>query len=211
MAEGLPPLRKRLIFDFGAVVFRWAPQELLAQLLPQHVAGPADAAALVQRFFQGFGGPWGRFDRGDIERPALTAALAAQTGLSAAEVNVVIDAVPRALTPLPDTVAWLGRLREAGHRLYYLSNMPAPYADHLEREHAFLTWFADGVFSARVRLGKPDEAIFRLALARFGERAEDCVFIDDHPANVAAARRLGLSAVLFRDAAQAQAELAGLL
>jgi putative hydrolase of the HAD superfamily len=75
------------------------------------------------------------------------------------------------------------RLRAAGHRLYYLSNMPA---------------------------GKPDEAIFRLALQRFGERAEDCIFLDDHPANVAVACQLGLKAVQFRDAAQAEADVAAL-
>jgi HAD superfamily hydrolase (TIGR01509 family) len=203
-------MRKRLIFDFGAVVFRWAPAELMARVLPQRAATADQAQALAEAFFQGFGGPWGRFDRGGIGLPELACALAGQTGLSEPEVHAVIDAVPWSLTPMADTLDWLARLRAGGHRLYYLSNMPAPYADHLEREHDFLAWFHGGVFSGRVGLGKPDEAIFRLALARFGERAEDCVFIDDHAANVAAARRLGLHAVLFRDAAQAQAEVSGL-
>jgi len=38
---------------------------------------------------------------------------------------------PRAY-PLPDTEAWLRRLKAAGHRLVFLSNMPVPYARHLE-------------------------------------------------------------------------------
>ncbi len=204
--QGLP----RYIFDFGAVVFRWPPLELMAEVLPQRVPDRHAAALVVERFFQGFGGAWGRFDRGEIELPELTRALVAQTGLEADEVGRVIDAVPAALTPMSGTLDWLSRLRAQGHRLYYLSNMPAPYADHLEREHDFLGWFRDGVFSARVRLGKPDAAIFHLALQRFGECAEDCVFVDDHPANVAAARAIGLRAVQFHNAAQAEAEAAAL-
>ena len=38
--------------------------------------------------------------------------------------------------------------------------MPAPYADHLERNHAYFDLFDDGVFSARVQKMKPDAAIF---------------------------------------------------
>lgn len=202
--------QRRYIFDFGAVVFRWAPLELMTEVLPHRVPDRHAAAQLVERFFQGFRGAWGRFDRGEIDVPELTQALMLQTGLEAHEVRRVIDAVPDSLTPMADTLDWLARLRAAGHRLYFLSNMPAPYADHLERRHDFLCWFHDGVFSARVRLGKPDEAIFRLALGRFGERAEDCVFLDDHPANVEAARRIGLNAVLFRHARQAEAEVTAL-
>jgi HAD superfamily hydrolase (TIGR01509 family) len=200
----------RYIFDFGAVLFRWAPVDLMTEVLPRHAPDRQTAAVLVERFFQGFGGAWGRFDRGDIELPELTQVLMVQAGLEADEVRRVIDAVPASLTPMVDTLDWLARLRAAGHRLYYLSNMPAPYAEHLERSHDFLRWFRDGVFSARVRLGKPDEAIFRLALQRFGERAEDCIFLDDHPANVAVACQLGLKAVQFRDAAQAEADVAAL-
>jgi FMN phosphatase YigB (HAD superfamily) len=37
------------------------------------------------------------------------------------------------------------------------------------------------------------------------------VFIDDLPANIEAARRIGLHTILFRDAAQCQGELDGLL
>ena len=131
----------------------------------------------------------------------------AQTGLHADEVAAVVDAVPAELAPIGPTVELLGRLRDAGHRLFYLSNMPRPLATHLEQSHHFLSWFDDGVFSGRVQLSKPEPAIFVHALERFGVPAGDCIFLDDHPANVEAARALGIDAVLFSDAAQAEAEL----
>jgi putative hydrolase of the HAD superfamily len=201
---------KHLIFDFGAVLFRWEPVALMQAVLPQRAPDGASARSLAERVFKGYTGAWGRFDAGMIERAALVPLLSAQAGLDEAEVEALIDAIPLHLTPLPATVALLDELAQAGHRLFYLSNMPKAFADHLERHQPVLKRFEDGVFSGRVYLAKPDRAIFELALRQFGVEAGDCVFLDDHPANVDAARALGLGAVLFTDAAQARPALQAL-
>jgi putative hydrolase of the HAD superfamily len=203
----LPAAPMKFVFDFGAVLFDWRPPALLRQHLPQRVVDEASAAHWVQQFFQDYSGDWGAFDGGTLAADELVARIAARTGLSPAEVQAVVDAVPQALAPLPDSVALLARLRRAAQPLYYLSNMPAPYADHLERTHPFVGWFDDGVFSSRVKLSKPAPAIFALAQQRFGHPGHELVFLDDHPANVAAARAAGWNALLFRDAAQAEADL----
>jgi FMN phosphatase YigB (HAD superfamily) len=108
---------------------------------------------------------------------------------------------------LADTVALLQRLKGAGHRLYYLSNMPRSYAEHLERQNAFIGDFLDGIFSARVGLMKPHRAIFELASERFSLRGAPTVFIDDHAGNIAAAQAHGWQGVHFSGAAQAEREL----
>jgi len=53
------------------------------------------------------------------------------------------------------------------------------------------------VISAEVGLTKPDPHIYRLALAKLGARPEESVFIDDVPANVAAARSIGMAGIEF--------------
>jgi HAD superfamily hydrolase (TIGR01509 family) len=201
------PAPLKFVFDFGAVLFDWRPPALLRQHLPGHATDEASAAHWVREVFQSYGGDWGAFDGGHIGADEVVARIAQRTGLPAADVQRVVDAVPQALAPLPDSVALLARLRQAGQPLYYLSNMPAPYAGHLEQTHDFLGWFADGVFSSRVKLSKPDPAIFALAAQRFGHPPQELVFLDDHPANVAAARAAGWKAVPFTDAAQAEVEL----
>lgn len=197
----------KFVFDFGAVLFSWQPARLLQRTLPHHAADEGAARRLVDAIFQGYGGEWGQFDRGTIEPGDLVQRIARRTGLSEADVQAVVDAVPGELAPIPDTVSLLTRLRDAQRPLYYLSNMPAPYADHLEREHDFVGWFDEGVFSARVKLAKPDAAIFHLAARRFGARPSELVFLDDHPANVEAARGAGWNAVQFTDAPAAEIEL----
>ncbi len=197
----------KIVFDFGGVLFDWRPSELLKRELPQRASDDATARHWVAQIFQDYGGDWGEFDRGTVEPAVLVERIARRTGLAAHEVQAVVDGVPAELQPVPATVALLGRLRAAGAPLYYLSNMPAPYADHLEAEHDFVGWFRDGVFSSRVKAIKPEPGIFALAAARFDARAEDLLFFDDHLPNVLAARAAGWQALQFSDAAAAEAAL----
>lgn len=198
---------KTLVFDFAGVLFAWHPPHMLMRELPQRAHDEASAAHWAGEIFQGYDGDWLAFDQGRVEVPELVQRIAARTGLAAAEVQRVVDAVPHELQPIAPSVDLVRRLRAAGRDLVFLSNMPAPYSDHLEREHAFVGWFRAGVFSGRVNQAKPARAIFELAAARFGRSPPDLVFLDDHRSNVDAARALGWNALHFVDAAQAEAEL----
>lgn len=196
-----------VVFDFGGVLFRWQPRELLARLMPERTRTPEAAQALFDAVFENYGGDWGEFDRGTVEPGPLAERIARRTGLTEAEVHAVIDAVPAELQPIPGTVELLRRLHAAGVPLYYLSNMPAPYAQHLERTHHFLGLFRAGVFSSRVRLIKPEREIFVHTARLLGIEPARTLFIDDVARNVAAARDAGWRAVQFADAAQCSAAL----
>jgi putative hydrolase of the HAD superfamily len=80
-------------------------------------------------------------------------------------------------------------LRQAGLRTALLSNSwgNGGYARNL-----FPDLFDVVVISAEVGMRKPEERIFRHAAALLGLEPQECVFIDDVPANVAAAEAIGL-------------------
>jgi putative hydrolase of the HAD superfamily len=198
---------KKFVFDFGGVVFHWKPTRLLQRELPQQATDEASAARWADAVFQGFGGDWAEFDRGTLGVPEIVQRIARRTGLVASDVLRVVMGVPVELQPDAATLDLLGRLRQAGHGLHYLSNMPAPFADLIEAREPFMPWFQSGVFSARVGVIKPEPAIYTLAQARFGARPEDLVFLDDHLPNVLAARELGWHALHFSDAATAEAAM----
>lgn len=197
------------VFDFGGVVFDWRPLDLLRTALPLRARDDATARATAAELFEGFAphGQWAAFDRGDVDAAGLAQRIARRTSLREAEVHAFIAAIPRHLEPIAETVDLLRRLKAAGHRLFYLSNMPAPFADHLERSHAFIDWFEDGIFSSRVRVAKPQREIFDAAARRFRLPPHELVFIDDAEPNVAAARALGWNAIVFRDALACAAAL----
>jgi putative hydrolase of the HAD superfamily len=59
------------------------------------------------------------------------------------------------------------------------------------------TTFHEMIISAEVGLAKPDPAIFGLALARLNVKAAAAIFVDDVPANLEAARAIGMRPILF--------------
>lgn len=195
---------KKIVFDFGGVVFQWKPTRLLQREIPQHATDEASAARWAETVFEGYGGDWGEFDRGTLDVPVLVQRIARRTGLDETDVLRVVMAVPVELQPQAATVDLLHRLRQAGHGLHYLSNMPRPFADLIEAREPFVSWFHSGVFSSRVGVIKPEPAIYELAAARFGARPDELVFLDDHLPNVLAARDLGWNALHFSDAATAE-------
>ena len=205
-------MTRTVVFDFGAVLFQWQPYRLLQETVPDLAPDEASARRVAAQIFESFTpeSDWARFDLGRIAEAELAERIAARIGVRAEQVRRVIDGIPPHLQAQAPTVTLLKQLKAAGHRLFYLSNMPHPYADHLERCNDFVADFQDGIFSARVGLMKPHAAIFELAEQRFGLVPADTVFIDDHAGNVQAARSRGWQAVHFADAAQAGAELQAL-
>ena len=200
----------KIVFDFAGVLFHWQPRRMLMRVLALHAVDEASAAHWEAAIFQHWGGDWAEFDRGVIDVEPLALKIAARTALHVDEVRAVINAIPYELRADAATVQLVQELADAGHELYFLSNMPAAFADHLESQHDFLRSFRAGVFSARVHAVKPEAAIFRIAEQRFAAAAHELVFIDDVMANVAAAREAGWRALQYVDAAQCRAALAAL-
>jgi putative hydrolase of the HAD superfamily len=66
------------------------------------------------------------------------------------------------------------------------------------------------VSSCFVGIRKPDERIYRLALDLSQYAAEECCFVDDRPANLEAAAKVGMRTVLMKDPAQLRRDLQGL-
>jgi putative hydrolase of the HAD superfamily len=198
----------RIVFDFGGVLFNWRPRDLVRRFLPGHATDDASVLRLVAGVFQGFGGDWAQFDRGVLEADELVHRIATRTSLPASDVAALVAGVPPSLTPRPDTVDMLLRLRAAGVTLHFLSNMPRPYAAHLDRTHPeLMRQFERGLYSSHVQLIKPEAALYELASRQFDAPAERLVLLDDIAANVDAARANGWKALQFTDAADCEQAL----
>ncbi|WP_323980664.1 HAD family hydrolase [Aeromonas media] len=189
-----------IIFDLGRVVVSWDPVGIV-----RSVRGPDGAEALAEQLFNH--PDWLEVDRGTLSLHAMASQAEARTGLSAAENLAILQAVPASLLPDPAMVTLIEVLHSAGHRLYALSNMGHASIDWLEQHQEFWRFFSGKVVSARVRMIKPEPDIYRYLLVSFDLKAGECLFIDDSPANVAAAQALGLQGMVFTDAAACRRQL----
>jgi putative hydrolase of the HAD superfamily len=66
------------------------------------------------------------------------------------------------------------------------------------------------VSSCYVGMRKPDEKIYRVALDLIQKAPDECCFIDDRPANIEGAAKVGMRTVLMRDPALLTKNLQGL-
>jgi putative hydrolase of the HAD superfamily len=202
------PASKTVVFDVGGVIVRWQPLELMRAHLPQ-----VDADEAFVKVFErwAIGSDWREFDLGRIEPEALAERISHRTGYARDAIAALIAAVPAHLAPMADSVALIERVRTAGHRLALLSNMPAPYAAHLEAAHDCFGWFEHRAWSGRLGAAKPERGIFdHVQAALSAEDPSRLLFIDDHTGNIDAARRLGWNALHFRSSAQVEDELRAL-
>jgi 2-haloacid dehalogenase len=105
----------------------------------------------------------------------------------------------------------VAELDAAGVPLFAITNFSHEWWPPFRaREAALFDRFRDVVVSGAEKLVKPDAAIYRLALARFGLRAEEAVFIDDNEANVAGAAAVGMTALHFTGEGKLRRELSDL-
>ncbi len=183
-----------VIFDVGKVLYDWNPRFLYERLIPQGEALDAFLRDVVNEewHFQHDAGR--RFAETSEE---LVAKFPQHAELIGHWGPRFLESIGDPIPGMHDLVA---DLDSAGVPLYAITNFSGEFFPELRRRDAFLfDRFRDIVVSGDEKLVKPDPAIYRLALDRFGVKAEQAVFVDDNAANIESAAKLGIQAILFAD------------
>jgi epoxide hydrolase-like predicted phosphatase len=196
---------RNIIFDFGGVLVTWRPQEIIDSFY----VDPALREAVRVHAFQHE--DWLDMDRGTLDEVTVVQRFAARMGRPETELRALFDHLRASLVPIAPTVALLEELHGRGYELYGLSNMSESIFAYLRGRHSFFELFDGIVVSAAVKLLKPEPGIYEHLRERHALDFAESVFLDDMPANVEAARRLGLRAIRFETTEQARRELTALL
>lgn len=198
MSAGAP---HTLLTDLGQVMIGWEPYGAVADVLD-----PEAWAAFVRE------ADFARLNHAlDTGRPVADVAAGVGRADHAVVLRHYVEHFAASLTgPVPGTAAVLDELAAAGVRLLGLSNWSAETFHHAAVAASAVARLEDVLVSGEVGLAKPDRRIFELAVKRFALEPARTVFVDDSPANVAAAREVGLLAVHFTGADRLRADLRGL-
>ena len=175
------------IFDIGNVLVRFRPghaEEALARL---GISAAPDLVALQEL--------GRRYERGALDRAEFLSSLRDLLRHDGPD-----EELARAWQEIFQPNRPMRELVEKLHGkypLYLLSNTNCLHHEYLEREYDVFGKFADGVFSYRAKMMKPERGIFEMAIRQFGVRPEATVYLDDLTANVEAARGAGLRAFVY--------------
>ena len=196
---------KNVVFDIGNVLAGFPWHEYCHKLFNN----PVTEAAVTRSAFECE--YWKEFDRGEMDYEEIVGHMLEVEPDYEAEIKEALARLEECVTRQDYAIPWIDDLKSRGYKVYYLSN----YSDYVMSKslHAmdFLTHMDGGIFSWKVRAIKPDEQIYRCLFEEYHLNPEECVFIDDSPRNIDAARELGMKGIVFENYEQAHAELEVLL
>ena len=93
------------------------------------------------------------------------------------------------------------------YKVGIISNAGSGARSDVNRKFNLDRYADDAIYSAEVKLIKPDPRIYQLALAQLDVRADESVFVDDMLVNVEAAQALGMRGVQFKNTGQTITEI----
>ena len=183
-----------VIFDVGKVLFQWDLRHLFTKL----IADPDELEWFVTNVVT----PEWHFQH-DAGRPLadMVPELKAQFPAH----GVLIDAYAARFNettpgPVPGSLELVERLDAAGVPLFAITNFGHEFWEMFRPTQPVFDRFQDIIVSGTERLVKPDPAIFRLAIDRFGIDPKGALFVDDVAVNVAGAEAVGIAGHHFQDA-----------
>jgi 2-haloacid dehalogenase len=197
------PTPSTVVFDLGGVLIEWDSRRLYRRL----IADPDEMEAFLEEV--GFPEWNARIDAGLPFAEAVADLIARHP----ARRDLIEAFHARWAESMGDeiagSVAILRELRERGVRLLALSNWSMETYPIARERFAFLAWFEGIVLSGSEGVAKPDARLFQILMVRHAVEPKEAVFIDDSPANVAVAARLGFRSIRFSDPASLRAQLVG--
>lgn len=178
-----------ILFDIGNVILPFdlgpAVQQLRAH---SRVSDPA---------------AWKKFDAlkisyesGGLDRAGFLAAVRHHVGFAGEDAEL-IRLWTEIFTPNPAMDSFIAQQAAAGMPMFLLSNTNDLHVEHFTARYPVFGHFRGAVYSHEERLFKPDPAIFRVAIERFGLDPAATLYLDDLAPNIEAARALGFQTLLY--------------
>ncbi len=179
-----------VIFDLGNVLLDYSPRRFLGEIGIHPEVHDRIAAVLFED-----AATWTELDRGTITNAELIEIAAGKEPLLRNEIKKYVREWPYFFNAIPENIAALYRIKEAGAKVYVLSNFAIEVFKIEQKRNSFLADFDGLIISSEHHLIKPQPEIYRLLIEKFQLNPERSVFIDDIEENANAALRAGLNVI----------------
>lgn len=179
------------VFDMGRVLLNFDP----SLCIDPHLSDPADRETIAR---VAFASPeWRMLDAGTItDEEALALWQSRLPERLRAPMAAIFEDWHRHMPEIPAMCDLVRDLHFAGYPVYLLSNVSLRFAK-LKEYFPVFPLMQGYVASAEELVCKPDRRIYEILLERYGLCAENCLFVDDLPANIEGAKAVGMHGYVF--------------
>lgn len=186
---------KNYVFDLGMVLFDYNPEYMTKLYAPT----PEDCVLLESVVFSRR--YWGELDKGTLSDSEFKAAVHKELP---PRLHAVADAIydnwVNNLLPIDGMDEIISIIKDKHAKLYLLSNISIYFSEKyssVPHVNEMLSRFDGLVFSGPIHKVKPNDDIFNYLTEKYSLAANECLFIDDKPDNISAAKRLGFQTYRF--------------
>lgn len=183
-----------LIFDIGNVLVDFCWQDAIGRMkLDENIAKRLVDATIKSQ-------TWNEFDRGILSEEELTEEFISNDPDIKDIILLFLSDYYKYIVKQYDYAnEWIDSFIKKGYKVYFLSNFSERGHRVFAEDLNFLEKGDGAVLSYKVKLIKPDTAIYQLLIDMYDISPDEAVFIDDTAVNVLAAKSVGLNAITFTD------------
>ncbi len=179
---------KNIIFDLGNVILKFSRDFLLSNFYTGE-----DYALLKDKLFC----DWEMLDDDSISltdyKKKVISSLPNHLKCYA---NSVLDNWEYYMTYSEGIISLIQELKQNGYKLYLLSNMTYHFINN-DYKFPILKEFDGLVYSAPIKMLKPNPEIYQYLLDKYSLNPKECLFVDDMKTNLVGATRFGINTFLF--------------
>lgn len=180
---------KNIVFDFGNVIGKFDGHYILRQFC----SSEQDLELLFDVIFSG----WGELDKGTVDYNENIENVVRRVPARLEDtVRSFFRGWPEHIIPIRQTADFIRELKDRKVPIYLLSNAPTYFAEWAQRIDT-LRLFGGIVFSAPLKMAKPEPAIYQYLFQTYDLKPEECFFIDDLEKNIRAAKEAGMDGIIF--------------
>ena len=185
---------KNVIFDFGNVLVQWCPDRVYGEYFGNEARAWWFFRHVIDLDWRQ------RIDAGESQDKCI-AELQAKHPEYKEAIALYRDRWREMLVgEVPGMRELIEELKIQRYEIYGLTNWSMETFPEAREHFGILQMIDRYVVSGAEGLVKPDPRLFQVLLDRYGLKAEECIFIDDNPDNVDAARQLGMEGIVFQGA-----------
>ena len=187
---------RNMIFDMGNVLIVFDPNQFMDN---EGIREPEDRQLVMRELFHNV--EWAQMDLGVLtEETAEPLVMKRIPDRLKRQVHKLLHCWWAKRSIIEGMEALVKELKENGYSLYLLSN--ASVSQHIYWPKFEMSKQFDGkMISCDLGIVKPNPEIYRRFTEKFGLKPEECLFVDDLPANVAAAISCGWKGIVFQGSA----------